>query len=349
MGFLKDIFGGQEGTPGQVVDATPPEFTALRGPLADALRGAFTGSQALPTSGIPTQTGPNVAPLGQAEGDILNRIVQQTLGQNPLAQGSQNVLQQTLSGKFLDPSSNPSLAANITAAQRPVIEQFNESIIPQLRSAFTQAGQTIQGDGSSPFGKALVQSSRDFQRNLGDISTRLVSDNFARERQIQAGAPAQATAFSQGELQQLVTGLQASALPRFIEQSGIEAGTQEFNKQMNLLLQVLSLASGVSGPNTAVIPPTGGSGGQDIGKLLTGAADLAPFAISLLCWVAREVYGPDNPKWLLFREWMLTRAPRWLLKAYLTYGERIARWLKGKDHLKTIIRGWMDTRIRGMA
>ena len=270
--------GGSKGTPGQVVDVTPPEFTALRGPLANVLKGAFTGSNPLTAAGIPTRGGPNVAPLGGSEGDILNRIIQSVLGQNPLAAGSQNVLQQTLSGKFLDPSSNPSLAANISAAQRPVIEQFNESIIPQLRSAFTQAGQTIQGDGSSPFGKALVQSSRDFQRNLGDISTRLVSENFARERGLQQGAVGQATAFSQGELQTLVTGLQQSALPRFIEQSGIEAGTQEFNNQLNLLLQVLSLASGATSPNTQVIQPTAApaQSGPDVGGILQGIAAIAP-------------------------------------------------------------------------
>jgi hypothetical protein len=169
--------------------------------------------------------------------------------------------------------------ASIEAAQRPVREAFQEQVIPQLRSAFTQAGQTIQGDGSSPFGKALVQSSRDFQRNLGDISTRLVSDNFARERALQQGAVGQATAFSQGELQNLVTGLQQSALPRFIEQSGIEAGTQEFNNQLNLLLQVLSLASGATSPNTQVIQPTAApaESGFDIGGTLQGIAAIAPF------------------------------------------------------------------------
>jgi hypothetical protein len=45
---------------------------------------------------------------------------------------------------------------------------------------------------------------------------------------------------------------------------------------------------------------------------------------SLFCWVAREVYGVDNPKWLQFREWMLEDSPL----------------------LKTIIRKWMNTRIK---
>ncbi len=67
------------------------------------------------------------------------------------------------------------------------------------------------------------------------------------------------------------------------------------------------------------------------------------------CWVAREVYGADNPKWLLFREWVTTRAPKWLLASYLKYGERMASWLRGKERSKAIIRKWMDARILGMS
>lgn len=66
------------------------------------------------------------------------------------------------------------------------------------------------------------------------------------------------------------------------------------------------------------------------------------------CWIARGIYGPDNPKWLIFREWMLTRAPKWLLALYLEYGERVALWLRGKDRLKAVIRWWMDGKIAEM-
>jgi len=31
----------------------------------------------------------------------------------------------------------------------------------------------------------------------------------------------------------------------------------------------------------------------------------------VICWVAREVYGADNPRWLEFRTWLLTQAPAW--------------------------------------
>ena len=69
-------------------------------------------------------------------------------------------------------------------------------------------------------------------------------------------------------------------------------------------------------------------------------------AAILACWVAREVYGVDNPKWLQFREWMLEDSPSWFRKLYIKYGERFAKFISNKPLLKTIIRKWMDNRIK---
>jgi len=63
------------------------------------------------------------------------------------------------------------------------------------------------------------------------------------------------------------------------------------------------------------------------------------------CWVAREVYGEDNPKWLQFREWMLTKASDNLRNFYIEYGERIAESIRNKPKIKSIIRKWMDSKI----
>ena len=64
------------------------------------------------------------------------------------------------------------------------------------------------------------------------------------------------------------------------------------------------------------------------------------------CWVARKVYGEDNPKWQIFRSWLCTQAPKWLYKAYGKYGESFAEWLDGKERTQKIIRKWMDKRIQ---
>ena len=68
---------------------------------------------------------------------------------------------------------------------------------------------------------------------------------------------------------------------------------------------------------------------------------------AFFCWVAREVYGPTNPAWLQFREWMFTESPNWFFKLYAEYGERFANWISNKPRIKSIIRKWMDSKIGG--
>lgn len=65
----------------------------------------------------------------------------------------------------------------------------------------------------------------------------------------------------------------------------------------------------------------------------------------MMCWVAREVYGAENPKWLQFRRWMLFEAPDWLFHWYLFNGEKFAKYISNKPLLKRVIRGWMDSKI----
>ena len=68
---------------------------------------------------------------------------------------------------------------------------------------------------------------------------------------------------------------------------------------------------------------------------------------AFFCWVALEVYGPTNPAWLQFREWMFTESPNWFFKLYAEYGERFANWISNKPRIKSIIRKWMDSKIGG--
>ena len=80
---------------------------------------------------------------------------------------------------------------------------------------------------------------------------------------------------------------------------------------------------------------------------IAGAGGSIAGASILACWVAREVYGENNPMWLLFREWLFTESPSWFKATYLKYGERFAKFIKNKPRLKKIIRTWMTSRIKG--
>jgi len=88
---------------------------------------------------------------------------------------------------------------------------------------------------------------------------------------------------------------------------------------------------------------------QILGTTLLGAQTIytfqrgANFGFGGICWVAREVYGEENPKWLLFRAWLLTEAPDWLRDAYHTHGEAFAAWIHDKPLVKLAVRAVMDS------
>ena len=82
------------------------------------------------------------------------------------------------------------------------------------------------------------------------------------------------------------------------------------------------------------------------GAIINGVASLGS---AFICWVAREVYGKDDPQWRRFRGWMLTGASDRLLAWYLATGERAARTVRGNQHLRAQLRTSMDARLATLA
>ena len=83
---------------------------------------------------------------------------------------------------------------------------------------------------------------------------------------------------------------------------------------------------------------------QQVGQIIGGLSSVGSL---LMCWVAREVYGADNPKWEKFRQWVVFQSPNWFFHWYMFNGERFAEYIKDKPLLKRIIRCWMDSKIKG--
>ena len=114
---------------------------------------------------------------------------------------------------------------------------------------------------------------------------------------------------------------------------GIQMGQQQYGNEM-------TMAGYQSQANAAASSARS--------NMMGGLFDMAGTigAAAMMCWVAREVYGADNPKWLQFRAWMLNYAPSWFRALYVGYGERFAKLISNKPLLKRIIRKWMDTKIK---
>jgi hypothetical protein len=93
----------------------------------------------------------------------------------------------------------------IQAATRPLTQQFSEQVLPGVASLYSRAGRY----GSGAMERALGGASEAYGRALGDVTTGIVSQDYARERQNQLQAQ-----LAQAQLAQAAPGFfQASLLP----------------------------------------------------------------------------------------------------------------------------------------
>ncbi len=250
---MTSLFGGSENEQSQrPVETTPEAFKELQQPIADLLKSIFGGpgeaQQGGPGGGaFAGVTDPSrfTAGLGTGEQDLLAQLQGLLSAGGRPVDSANTLLSQTLGGEFLSPDSNPFLQATIEAAQRPLLERFGDITLPNLTSQFTAAGQRTQPGGSSAFDKAKAIESRGLFNALGDIGTKIAGDNFEKERQRQVQAVTQAGQLSTQEINNTIQGLKAVALPRLIEQFGIDKGLQEFNQRIDTVLKAIQLAQGL--------------------------------------------------------------------------------------------------------
>jgi alpha-tubulin suppressor-like RCC1 family protein len=72
----------------------------------------------------------------------------------------------------------------------------------------------------------------------------------------------------------------------------------------------------------------------------------APTPAPAPCWVARLVYGETNPRWMVFRDWLLHESPNWFRNLYIKYGESFANSIKNMPLAKSVVKSMMDIIVR---
>lgn len=78
--------------------------------------------------------------------------------------------------------------------------------------------------------------------------------------------------------------------------------------------------------------------GQNM-DMITKGAETAVAGAYLFCWVASELFGGwYHPQTVNARKYVAFVAPAWFRKAYIKYGERIAKFISNKPRLKNLIR-----------
>jgi hypothetical protein len=72
------------------------------------------------------------------------------------------------------------------------------------------------------------------------------------------------------------------------------------------------------------------------------ATGLGLLGAGIFCWWARAAYGEDNPKWLLFRDWVVNAAPEWFRKLYVATGPKYAHKIGRFPVVVKLLRKAMD-------
>lgn len=130
-------------------------------------------------------------------------------------------------------------------------------------------------------------------------------------------------------------------------QAGINADIDRWNYNANApmnwtgnFMNMMNSAPWTSASSATQPGPSGfQSTMSNIGSVMQIAGPL--IAAMMACWVAREAYD-GSPKWLLMREFMLTKAPAGLRDWYLRHGEKLAAWLRANPEHKVGVREAMD-------
>ncbi len=232
FGSLFGAFGDNDSTqtiiqnqpPQEILDVTPDEFLGLRQPIAGALEGLLGGTG---------PTGALTAPLGSTEQTFLDRLT----SAQPVSSG-------------INVSGELDVQALIRNAQRPFLEGFKDITLPRLQRGFTAAGQFVQPQGSSPFDQAAALAGRDVSNQLAGIATSLAP--IGEQLKLQQGQ--QKLQLSQADLEQTLTSLRAAALPRLIEDLGIERGLAEFDRRTRATLNAVAVAGPLSSPQVLTVP-----------------------------------------------------------------------------------------------
>lgn len=249
----------------------PPEISQLLGLLPEPTQGALALTPATPYQGA------TVAPPARQTTEALGlgESLARSLG-DPGAT-VRNLGQATAAGDYLNPASNPYLASTIDYAQRPIREAFTSDVLPNIGAK----GYTEGAYGSPQMQNLQLRAARDFERALGDVSSNIAGQNYARERELQLASPSlisQGLGLSTAPIEMLrgVGGGYES-----IAQNAIQNDLNAYNAALTApwfpLQQVAGLAGSLPAPTSSTTTtsgtvPTPGVASNFLSGALGGAA-----------------------------------------------------------------------------
>ena len=246
---------------------------------------------------------------------------------------------------------------SLDATTQGIYSTFGQQALSDLQMGSSlNAQETTQAQQAA---RAAAQSrGLNFSRQGSDLEI-LNTYNMGQKRQAQRQGVAQ-QAYQMGMGQQQV-GLQSFLSPAYQASqqyglTGLMQSTQagyaglgqssflqpESQYLANIRANRIQMETSIAAANAQ---RSGGIMGGLLGGIGAGVGKAAGAKL-FGCWVAREIYGNENPEWTIFRAWLFTEAPEWLRDLYLEEGERFAEFISDKPFLKSIVKMAMDLVVK---
>jgi len=348
---------------GALIGGLSSAYGALQKPSQQNLGANFYnayGQQNTPNSGAITSMGNIFNSLNNgtvnsqatdASGNLVGAL--NAASDSPLNAASGQYLQNELQGGDL---TSPLVNNYANQASNQIISQGAN------QNARTQANFANNGLGFSTAMQQAQQAGTAATANqAATTKAGILSQNYQQERNLQQGAVnlgESVTAQPSQYLSQINNALYAP----YTSQAGLTTqllGNQTNNPQ-NTYVQNPNLGNAIgSGVSSATglyslfksmnQQQGGGSGGNDGLNVSTFSnpvgGDFSSLDTSLTCWVAREIYGEDNPKWLKFRDWVLNHAPASFRESYVKNGPWWAEVVRMTPRIRDTVRAFMDSKL----
>lgn len=204
----------------------------------------------------------------------LARGIAQNAGANPLNSASQQGFLDTMSGKYLDPSSNPYLKSTYDAAAGRMADAYARGTAAQTNALFSNPGSF----GGSAHQEMMGVNNRAFGDSLANLGNQIYGTNYTNERGNMVNAMNNATGVASNILGQQVQGYNtlnnAGTQQQQTNLTNNNLGYQDFLRQQqdpyNKLGAYQSIFQGMGTNTTQTQPGTSMANGL-LGGALTGA------------------------------------------------------------------------------
>lgn len=276
---------------------------------------------------VSTKYAQAMAPAFGAIGESARAAYQQTL--DPSVRGLLGTLGQQAQQDL-------TLGSALSAADTQQAQQASRAAMAARGMQIGNQAVALEALNTVGLGQQRMRERQQFASNVYGLGQQQVQQAMGLYGSPLVGT---ATALSPAGMYQSAAGMYGNLGAQIFQpESQYQAQLLTSNRQEQMQAQMAN-AQRRAGITGGLLSATG----MIVGGMATGGTGFfAGGASAGACWVAREVYGIDNPKWLMFREWLETDSPKWFHELYLEEGERFAEFIKNKPIIKHTIKFMMD-------